>query len=133
MKSVLLPRKTLLTLAVRFLSSSSFAGLDLARSLHSVMSSKLRLQEIYDGFRNILIDKSTDRTSRPELRRVVAALVETIVLDPHCKDGSWCYNVHLKGANESVEIVCKAKPQSWRYFNPRRQDCALLNGNFIAA
>lgn len=55
------------------------------------------------------------------------------MLDPHGKEGSWCYSVHLKGASESVEIVCKAKPQSWRYLKPRQQDCALLNGNVIAA
>ena len=41
--------------------------------------------------------------------------------------------MHLKGASKSVEIVCKAKPQSWRYFKSRLQDCALVNGNVIAA
>jgi hypothetical protein len=68
--------------------------------------------ETYDGFRNILVDKSTDRTSRSEFRRVVAALVETMELDPHGKDGVWCFTVHLKGACKAVQIVCRAKPQS---------------------
>jgi recombinase-like zinc beta ribbon protein len=89
--------------------------------------------EIYNDFRNILVDKSTDRSSRPELRRVVAALVETIVLDPHGKDGTWCCNVHLKGAIESVEIVCTAKLQSWLHRGLRPRDQPRLSEGAIAA
>src|SRR5436190_5476463 len=59
---------------------------------------------------------------RSKIQNFGSALVETIVLDPHGKEGSWCYSVHLKGASESVEIVCRARPQSWRYFKPRLQD-----------
>jgi len=83
--------------------------------------------EIYDGFRNTLIGKSTDRTSRPELRRALAALLEKIVLDPHGEDGVWCFTVHLKGSCEAVEIVCKAKPKYWRYRILRPSDQARLN------
>jgi hypothetical protein len=46
------------------------------------------------------------------LRRAIAVFVERIVLDPHGYDGDWFYSVHLKGAYEDVEIVCRAKPES---------------------
>jgi hypothetical protein len=58
-----------------------------------------------------LATKSSDKEYRPELRRALAALLEKIVLDPHPKDGVWRYTVHLKGARESVEIVCNQLPQ----------------------
>ena len=79
--------------------------------------------ETYDDFRNILVDKSTDKTSRSELRRALAALLQKIVLDPHGKNGVWCFTVHLKGTRETVEIVCKAKPEGWlhRVFQPKDQ------------
>jgi hypothetical protein len=80
--------------------------------------------EIYDGYRNTLIEKSTDGTSRPELRRALAALLEKIVLDPQGEDGVWCFTVHLKGSCEAVEIVCKAKPESWSYRGLRPNDQA---------
>jgi hypothetical protein len=67
----------------------------------------------YDGFIKTLADQSNDKAYRPELRRVFAALLEQIVLDPHLKDGVWRYTVHLKGVGEGIEIVCKAKPESW--------------------
>jgi len=50
------------------------------------LKSEVPALEIYDGFRNTL-NQSADRTSRPELQRAVAALLENAVLDPHGKDG----------------------------------------------
>jgi hypothetical protein len=63
--------------------------------------------ETYEGFRQTLASNSNDKAHRCELRRAFAALLEKIVLDPHGKNGVWRYTVHLKGARESVEIVCK--------------------------
>jgi hypothetical protein len=62
--------------------------------------------EAYEHFITILADRSIFKARRPELRQAFAALLEKIVLDPHGKDGVWRYTVHLKGARESVEIVC---------------------------
>ena len=68
--------------------------------------------ETYKSFTEALANKSNHKPHRPELRRALAVLVEKIVLDPHGKDGVWCFTVHLKGACEAVEIVCRAKPES---------------------
>ena len=78
--------------------------------------------EIYESFRETLANKSNDKSHRPELRRVLAALLENIVLDPHGKAGVWHYTVHLKGARESVEIVCNPTPEGARCHNHRHQD-----------
>ena len=79
--------------------------------------------ETYESFRETLAKKSSDKEYRPELRRALAALLEKIVLDPHVKDGVWCFTVHLKGAGAAVQIVCKAKPESWlhRRLRPKGQ------------
>ena len=66
--------------------------------------------ETYESFRKTLANKSHDKPHRSELRRALAALLEEIVLDPHGRDGVWCFTVHFKGACEAAEIVCKAKP-----------------------
>jgi hypothetical protein len=71
--------------------------------------------ETYESFRETLANKSNDKPHRLELRRALAALLEKSVLDPHGRDGVWCFTVHLKGASEAVEIVCKAKPESRRH------------------
>jgi uncharacterized membrane protein YqiK len=79
--------------------------------------------ETYEGLRETLANKSDDKVHRPELRRALGALIEKIVLDPRGKDDVWCFTVHLKGAGETVEIVCKAKPESWlhRSLRPKAQ------------
>lgn len=79
--------------------------------------------ETYESFGETLATKCSDKEYRPALRRALAALLENIVLDPHGKDGVWCFTVHLKGAPEPVKIVCKAKPESWfhRRLRPKAQ------------
>ena len=79
--------------------------------------------ETYESFRERLANASSGRGPRHELRRVLATLLEKIVLDPHGKDGVWCFTVYLKGACEAVEIVCKAKLESWvrRRLRPKSQ------------
>src|SRR5579862_9118955 len=67
----------------------------------------------YESFRETLASKAKDKGQRADLRRAVAAALENIVLDPHGKDGVWCFTVLLKGARESVEIVCNAKLERW--------------------
>jgi hypothetical protein len=89
--------------------------------------------EVYESFRETLANKCNDKPHRHELRRALAALLETIVLDPHGKDGIWCFTVHLKGAGEAVEIVGKAKPESWRHQGRRPSDFARLNEKSAAA
>jgi hypothetical protein len=84
--------------------------------------------ETYESFREALAKKY-----RPELRRALAALLEKIVLDPHGKDGVWCFTVHLKGACEAVGIVCTAKPESWFHRGLRPSDQARLREGAIAA
>ena len=79
--------------------------------------------ETYESLREALANESNNKPHRPELRGALAALLENIVLDPHGKDGVWCFTVHLKGACEAIEIVCKAKPESWlhRGLQPKAQ------------
>jgi hypothetical protein len=89
--------------------------------------------ETYESFRATLANKSNDKPHRPELRRALAALLEKIVLDPHGKDGVWCFTVHLKGACEVVEIVSKAKPESWLHRGTRPLGQTLLSEGAVAA
>jgi hypothetical protein len=63
--------------------------------------------ETYESFRMTLADGSRNGRDPAELRRAFASLLDQIVLDPHGKDGVWCFTVHLKGASKSVEIVCR--------------------------
>lgn len=86
----------------------------------------------HEHFMEILAHRSNHRTYRPELRRAFAALLETIVLDPHGKDGAWCYAVHLKGARESVEITCTPTPEVRCRQNHRLEDYPQLKANAIA-
>jgi hypothetical protein len=86
----------------------------------------------YEIFRETLVNESKDKPRRPELRRALAALLENIVMDPHGKDGIWCFTVHLKGACKAVEIVCKAKPESWLRRRLRPKDQARLIEGAIA-
>jgi len=60
-------------------------------------------------------------------------LLEKIVLDPHGKDGVWCFTVHLKGDREPVRIVCTAKPEGWWHQALEPKDNARLNEKKIAA
>jgi DNA invertase Pin-like site-specific DNA recombinase len=78
--------------------------------------------ETYKSFRETLANKSIDKMYRTEWRRVFAALLDKIVLDPHGKDGVWCFTVHFKGAYEVVEIVCKANPESLLHRDLRPRD-----------
>jgi hypothetical protein len=89
--------------------------------------------ETYESFRETLANKSDDKAPRPQLRRALAALLEAIVLDPHGNDGVWCYTVHLKGAREAIEIICKAKPESWLHRGLRPSDSARLDEKPVAA
>jgi hypothetical protein len=89
--------------------------------------------ETYESFREALANKSNDKVCRPKVRRVLAVLLEKNVLDPHGKDGVWCFTVYLKGACEAVEIVCKAKPESWLHRGPRPSDQTRLSGGTVAA
>ena len=83
--------------------------------------------ETYESFRETLANQSNRKPHRPELRQALAALLEKIVLDPHGKDGVWCFNVQLKGACEAVEIICRAKPESWLDRGLRPKDQAHLS------
>jgi hypothetical protein len=87
----------------------------------------------YEHFIEILAHQSNDEAYRAELPRALAALLEKIVLDPHGKDGAWCYTVYLKGARESVEIVCNLTTGVHCHHNLRLQDYAHLNGNVITS
>ena len=95
------------------------------RRLHSEIDTEtMRLKaeapalETYESFTEALTNKSNDKPHHPELRQALAALLEKIVLDPHGKDGVWCFTVHLKGACEAGKIVCRAKPESWLHRGP---------------
>ena len=69
----------------------------------------------------------------PELfviRKLRASLAEDLSTD---ELGGLFPTVDIIGNRESVEILCKAKPQNRRYLKLRLQDCARLNGNVIAA
>ena len=110
------------------------------RRLHSEIAAEtMRLKaeapalETYESFREALANKSNNKPHRPELRQALAALLEKIVLDPHGKDGIWCFTVHLKGACEAVEIVCRAKPESWLHRGPRPRDQTRLSEGAVAA
>ena len=83
--------------------------------------------ETYESSRKTLANKSEDKTHRPELRRALGALLKNIVLDPHGKDDLWRFTVHLKGACEAIEIVCKAKPESWLHRGLRPKELAHLS------
>jgi len=83
--------------------------------------------ETYENVTETLADASNDKAHRPELRRALVALLERIVLDPHGKDGVWCFTGHLKGTCEAIEIVCKAKPESWLYRSLRTKAQAHLS------
>jgi hypothetical protein len=89
------------------------------RRLHSEIDAEtMRLKaeapalETYESFKETLANKSKDKLHRHELRRALAALVENVVLDPHGKDGVWCFTVHLKGACEAVELSAKQNPKA---------------------
>jgi len=86
----------------------------------------------HEHFMEILARRSNDRTYRPELRRALAALLETIVLDPHGKDGVWCFTVHLKSVRESVKIICTPTPGVRCRQNHRLEDHPHLKVNAIA-
>ncbi len=88
--------------------------------------------ETYESLREILASNSGDKTHRPEIRRALAALLENIVLDPHDKNGIWCFTVHLKATCEVVEIVCKPNSGNWCRYKIRIQEDAHLNGKSIA-
>ena len=83
--------------------------------------------ETYESFREALTNESNNKPHGPELRRALAALLEKIVLDPHGKRDVWCFTVHLKGACEAIEIVCKAKPESWLHRGLQPKDQEHLN------
>lgn len=89
--------------------------------------------ETYASLRETLADKSNDKTHRPQLRRALAALLDKIVLDPHGKDGVWYFTVHLKGACEAVEMVCRVKPENWLHRGTRPRGQTRVSEGAVAA
>jgi len=70
----------------------------------------------YLDFCNQLAGKANDKAYRPELRRAISSVVQSITLDPRGeKRGVWDYSVQLKGHGAPVEVRCVAKPEGWLF------------------
>ncbi len=59
----------------------------------------------YLDFCNRLPSLGKDKAKRPELRRAIASVVESITLDPRGKNGVWWSSLQLKGSPRRFEIA----------------------------